>query len=164
MPRGKKGGVKAPSVSPEPTLEAKPDSATELAAAPKPAGKELTLEQRVAAKLKGNFFREPTVFGKAGRFQVPPVYTANGLLSPRWVATQRVEAMRAEGYALPSEVDGTLEDLKNGSLILMLRPTSTKQRHLAATAAKTESRVKSLMTDPAKSGSNFRGDGYTPGR
>lgn len=88
------------------------------------------------AKIKSRFMEVDAVNGRAQMFDTnthaPGLdYTAGGLLTPRWVATNdaNIGAKRLKGFVMPSEVSSLLKDITMGNMTLMVRTVAQERAH-----------------------------------
>lgn len=105
---------------------------------PKPAPlapADIDLNDEVAKAIKTRFVRPDLTVGKAHlldpRAHHDIDYTAGGQLHMRWVINSDVELQKKgnKGFVLPEAISPRLKNIKQGNLILMVRPADYDQQH-----------------------------------
>lgn len=127
---------------------------------PKNAPATTPLEQRIKDKIRTKSFAVTSQAGKHQFFDITNRggidYTMGGALRGFWFENNpgRIQYARMKGYYFPAEIDSELENLTNGSMVLMLQTAEARkdyQRQIESLSANHEAAV--MQNDP-----NLKGD------
>lgn len=119
-----------------------------------------SLEQRVREKLSSKAFAVTSQAGKHQFFDITNRngvdYTIGGMFRGFWFDNSpgRIQYARMKGYYFPSEIDSSLENITNGSMILMLQTAEARKDYQRQIERLTSSHETATMAnDP-----NLKGD------
>lgn len=100
-----------------------------------PLPSDLNLNDEVAKAIKSRFLKPDLTVGKAHmldpRSHHNIDYTAGGQLHTRWVVNTDIEIQKksAKGFVLPETISPRLKNIRQGNLILMVRPAEYNAQH-----------------------------------